>query len=180
MPMQLLHSRASSTMPHLGDDEEITHTENATKFFLGSSDEGMGTLHLTTKHVIWLSSTDEARGYSFNYQMISLHAISRDPEAFPEPCLYCQLDVQNEEEEAAEMRFVPAVGDNLQPLFEVFSEMAALNPDEGEESEGESESGMYDENGNWIPEENEAAMEDAEMDNCDGEEEEKKPQLNGA
>jgi len=177
MPMQLLSSRASSTMPHLGDDEEIKHTENATTLMLGQSSEGIGSLFLTTKHVIWLSSTNENKGYSFNYQMISLHAICRDPESFPEPCLYCQLDVADEEE-APEMRFAPANADNLQTIFEAFSEMAALNPDEGAEDESDSEEGMYDENGNWIPEENDAAMEDADMDDCD--DDKSNPQLNGA
>jgi hypothetical protein len=34
------------------------------------------------------------------------------------------------------------------------------------------------ENGNWIPEENDAAMEDADMDDCD--DDKSNPQLNGA
>jgi len=40
--------------------------------------------------VTWLS--DSGQGFTLNYPSISLHAISRDQNAFPKPCLYVMFD----------------------------------------------------------------------------------------
>ena len=40
----------------------------------------------------WLS--DNGQGFALNYPNISLHAISKDQNAFPKPCLYVMFDGQ--------------------------------------------------------------------------------------
>lgn len=40
---------------------------------------------------MWLSDTDRERGYAVDFLYISLHAVSRDPEAYPSPCMYTQV-----------------------------------------------------------------------------------------
>jgi nucleotide-sensitive chloride channel 1A len=72
-----------------------------------------------------------------------LHAISRDPDSYPVPCLYCQLDSDNGEEdvETPELRVIPAEERDLFPLFEAFSYAASINPDlpEAGEEDGDDE-----------------------------------------
>lgn len=76
------------------------------------------------RRAVWIANTsiDAFRGYSWDIKCITLHAISRDPTAFPVPCLYCQVYrllqnnthpsissiIQIEAENATEMRFVPS------------------------------------------------------------------------
>ncbi|WOH07452.1 hypothetical protein DCAR_0726882 [Daucus carota subsp. sativus] len=50
----------------------------------------------------------------------SLHAVSRDQEAYPSPCIYAQI---------SELRLVPEDHSQLDMLFGVFCECAELNPD---------------------------------------------------
>ncbi|KAI4324001.1 hypothetical protein L6164_023568 [Bauhinia variegata] len=52
--------------------------------------ESNGTLYISTKQVIWLSDVDKAKGYAVDFLSLSLHAASRDPEAYPFPCIYMQ------------------------------------------------------------------------------------------
>ena len=69
---------------------------------------------------------------------IVLHAISRDKESYPEPCLYCQLD-SDEEETTDELRVLPPDESDLYPLFEALSHAASLNPDPPEDGEEEGD-----------------------------------------
>jgi hypothetical protein len=47
----------------------------------------------------------ETLGFDFDVPFIILHAITHDSESFPKPCLYCQLD--EEEDSPSEMFLVP-------------------------------------------------------------------------
>lgn len=40
---------------------------------------------------MWLSDTDRTKGYAVDFLSVSLHAVSRDPEAFESPCIYTQV-----------------------------------------------------------------------------------------
>jgi len=58
-----------------------------------TSDYGIKLLNCTCifcSCVTWLS--DSGQGFTLNYPDISLHAISRDQNAFPKPCLYVMFD----------------------------------------------------------------------------------------
>lgn len=43
------------------------------------------------RQVVWLSDSDRAKGYAVDFISLSLHAVSRDPEAYPSPCIYAQV-----------------------------------------------------------------------------------------
>ena len=46
---------------------------------------------LIFRRVIWLSEAEKGKGYAVEFLDITLHAVSRDPEAYPLPCLYTQV-----------------------------------------------------------------------------------------
>lgn len=43
------------------------------------------------RKVVWLSDVDREKGYAVDFLSLSLHAVSRDPEAYPSPCIYAQV-----------------------------------------------------------------------------------------
>mmetsp|Transcript_17044 Transcript_17044/g.47600 ORF Transcript_17044/g.47600 Transcript_17044/m.47600 type:complete len:232 (-) Transcript_17044:664-1359(-) len=119
----------------------------------GTRSEGVGTIHLTTRRVVWISQADQARGFAVGYRTIMVHAVSRDLENFDQPCIFLQLDSgfedaggEDEEEEGgdseagevSELRIVLTDPDQLEAVFEAMSECAALNPDSDmEEDDGQ-------------------------------------------
>ncbi|KAL8539620.1 hypothetical protein ACS0TY_001287 [Phlomoides rotata] len=137
--------------------EELMHVQPGVSIVLGNhhrSPESPGTLYITTKQVVWLSDTDRAKGYAVDFISVSLHAVSRDPEAYSSPCIYTQIETGAEEDESedpgsesdddtlnlskiTEMRLVPSDPNQLDTLFAIFCECAELNPDPIEEEEGE-------------------------------------------
>ncbi|XP_009374514.2 chloride conductance regulatory protein ICln [Pyrus x bretschneideri] len=138
--------------------EELMHVQPGVSIVLGNQpSEFPGTLYISTKQVIWLSDTDKAKGYAVDFLSISLHAVSRDPEAYTSPCLYTQIETEDDEDESdgsdsecngdldlskvTEMRLVPSDPNQLDSLFEVFCECAELNPEPIQEGEEEH---------NWI------------------------------
>ncbi|KAL2341111.1 hypothetical protein Fmac_009051 [Flemingia macrophylla] len=119
--------------------------------------ESPGTLYITNKQVIWVNDVDRTKGYAIDFLSISLHAISRDPETYPVPCLYTQIDTEEEADEdhsdsesnqsqqnlsnITEMRLIPSDPTQLDTLFETFCRCAELNPEPNGEEEEEH---------NWI------------------------------
>ncbi|POM61172.1 nuclease [Phytophthora palmivora] len=141
------------------DDEEFllasfTGVEiHASSSDLGEDDDGetqtlahsgsVGALFVTTSRVIWLSAVVGACvGYAWEMSAVTLHAISRDPLAFPKPCLYCQISNQD----VSEVRFVPVDDKTLQEVFDAFSKSAEMNPDDDD-----------DDDDGWICDEDEVA-----------------------
>ena len=61
-----------------------------------------GALFVTTCRILWLDA-EQPVGYGWEMSAVTLHAISRDPAAFPKPCVYCQISDQD----VSEVRFVP-------------------------------------------------------------------------
>ncbi|CAL9008534.1 unnamed protein product [Prunus brigantina] len=138
--------------------EELMHVQPCVSIVLGNRPpESPGTLYISTKKVVWLSDVDRAKGYAVDFLSISLHAVSRDPEAYTSPCIYTQIETEDDEHESdgsdsecngvldlskiTEMRLVPSDPNQLDSLFEVFCECAELNPEPIEEAEEEH---------NWI------------------------------
>lgn len=81
----------------------------------------------TSRRLVWVpdaGGSDAVTSIGCSYKQISMHAISRDPEAAcAKPCVYLQLDEgseggmpgggdededEEEEEDAAELRLIPA------------------------------------------------------------------------
>ncbi|KAI4390113.1 hypothetical protein MLD38_002259 [Melastoma candidum] len=140
--------------------EDLMHVQSGVSIVLdGRSPEHPGTLYISTQKVIWLSDVDPNKGYAVDFLSVSLHAVSRDPEAYPFPCIYTQIETGDEEEDESdgsdaenvealdlsrvrEMRLIPSDPEQLDTLFEIFCECAELNP----EPSDEEESGEH----NWV------------------------------
>ncbi|KAG7535173.1 ICln/Lot5 [Arabidopsis thaliana x Arabidopsis arenosa] len=133
--------------------EELMHVQTSVAVALGNRPvESPGTLYITSRKLIWLSDVDMAKGYAVDFLSISLHAVSRDPEAYSSPCIYTQIEVEEDEDDESdtestqvldlskirEMRLVPSDPSQLETLFDVFCECAELNPEPVEEEEEES------------------------------------------
>ncbi|XVF09696.1 hypothetical protein REPUB_Repub07fG0117400 [Reevesia pubescens] len=133
--------------------EELVHVQPSVSIALGNrAQESPGTLYITTKQVVWLSDVDRAKGYAVDFLSLSLHAVSTDPEAYPSPCIYTQIETGADEYESedsdsefnevldlskvTEMRLIPSDASQLDTLFQIFCECAELNPEPIEEGEG--------------------------------------------
>lgn len=129
-----------------GNGEELMHVQPEVSIVLGNRPpESPGTLYISTKQVLWLSDADRHKGYAVDFYSVSLHAVSRDPEAYPSPCIYVQIENGLEDDESdgsdtecngvldsskiTEMRLVPSDPTQLDTLFDIFCECAELNPD---------------------------------------------------
>ncbi|NP_001352735.1 Chloride conductance regulatory protein ICln-like [Zea mays] len=149
--------------------EELVRVDRTVAVALGPrSPESPGTLFVTTRRVIWLSEAEKGKGYAVDFLAISLHAVSRDLEAYPSPCIYTQIEAAvGTEEEAgesnpeanelelsrvSEMRLILADPGQLDALFDVFCHCAELNPDPNAECNGENGwiRGEDMSNGDWI------------------------------
>lgn len=136
--------------------EEMMHVQPAVAVALGRRPpEAPGILYISTKRVMWLSDADKSKGYAVNFLSISLHAVSRDPEAYPSPCIYTQIETEADESadsevsdsegaenvelsKITEMRLVPSDLSQLDTLFEIFCQCAELNPEPNEDGEEEN------------------------------------------
>ena len=138
-------------VPELQDEEMIHHTLRAAKLQLDEELPDTGDVFVTTRRFIFVGSISSLLSRLFNVfdsgkstaldidvPFIVLHALSRDTESYPEPCLYCQLDSE-EDEDPHELRIVPADESDLYPLFEALSHAASLNPDPPEDGEEEGD-----------------------------------------
>ncbi|RCV43288.1 hypothetical protein SEVIR_9G285300v4 [Setaria viridis] len=135
-------------------EEELVRVERAAALALGPrAPEPPGTLFLTTRRVIWIG--EGGKGYAVDFIAVSLHAVSRDPEAYPSPCIYTQIETEAGSDEESdesdseingeievskvtEMRIIPSDPGQLDGLFEAFSLCAELNPDPNAESDEEN------------------------------------------
>uniref|UniRef100_A0A6M2ECE4 Chloride conductance regulatory protein ICln n=1 Tax=Populus davidiana TaxID=266767 RepID=A0A6M2ECE4_9ROSI len=167
-----------------GAGQPVFDTENGEELMLvcrevsivigNGSPESPGTLYISTKKVVWLSDVDRTKGYAVDFLSISLHAVSRDPEAYPSPCIYTQIETGEDEDESegsdsecsdaldlskvTEMRLVPSDPSQLDTLFQVFCECAELNPEPVEDNEEEH---------NWIFSADQLADETAEAEDSE-------------
>jgi len=88
----------------LEEGETATYT-GAMRIFIGEpAVEASGTLMITTSRVVWMPSNGQQRvqNFSLSYQAIAMHAVSRDTSDFPHPCLYVQLDAEQNISEVSE------------------------------------------------------------------------------
>ncbi|XWS50673.1 hypothetical protein CRYUN_Cryun12cG0106400 [Craigia yunnanensis] len=140
--------------------EELVHVHPSVSIALGNrAPESPGTLYITTKQVVWLNDVDRTKGYAVDFLSLSLHAVSRDPEAFHSPCIYTQIETEADEDESeyldsecnevldlskvSEMRLIPSDASHLDTLFQIFCECAELNPEPIEEGEEEEHNWVF-------------------------------------
>ncbi|XP_031378020.1 chloride conductance regulatory protein ICln isoform X2 [Punica granatum] len=140
--------------------EELMHVQPGVSIVLANRPpESPGTLYISTQQVIWLNDIDRNRGYAVDFLSLSLHAVSRDPEAYPSPCIYTQIETGDDEDESdssdseptetldlskiKEIRLVPSDPNQLDTLFDIFCECAELNPEPCDEGEAEGHNWVF-------------------------------------
>eukprot|EP00316_Scyphosphaera_apsteinii_P001225 CAMPEP_0119308302 /NCGR_PEP_ID=MMETSP1333-20130426/9926_1 /TAXON_ID=418940 /ORGANISM="Scyphosphaera apsteinii, Strain RCC1455" /LENGTH=308 /DNA_ID=CAMNT_0007312035 /DNA_START=104 /DNA_END=1031 /DNA_ORIENTATION=+ len=75
------------------EDGEEARTRQRVHLYLSDRCSGTGTLLVTTRRVVWVP--EDARGlagFSLFYPAIAMHAVCRDTSDFSHPCVYLQLD----------------------------------------------------------------------------------------
>ncbi|XP_007437352.1 methylosome subunit pICln isoform X2 [Python bivittatus] len=123
---------------------------------------GTGSLYIAESRLSWIANS--GLGFSLDYPIISLHAISRDLNAYPWEHLYVMVNAkfeeeskespvaEDEEEESddefepiSEFRFVPSDKSALEAMFSAMCECQALHPDpEDEDSDNNYDGEEYD------------------------------------
>jgi len=121
----------------LPDTTEVRHSEPNTATYVRNDCVGKGTLYIAESQLYWLS--DGGEGFTLEYPKISVHAISKDTENFPDECLYLMLDVQEakvdlgdgdaDSEDNDELRFVPDDKTKLESMYRALSACQILHPD---------------------------------------------------
>ncbi|XP_060519974.1 methylosome subunit pICln-like [Cylas formicarius] len=71
-------------------DSNIRHEQRNVRAIIDSKDMGVGTLFISESTLCWQQTGDA--GFTIGYTDISLHAISRDANLYPEECLYIVTD----------------------------------------------------------------------------------------
>lgn len=136
--------------PSLGDDEIVTYTLKNIGVAFRSEDEILEKVDLfvTSSRILIIGET---LAFDFDVSYVTLHAITRDPASYSSPCVYCQLDFEednddDDEEEITplkypkvEMFLVPGDESLLMEIFNAFSEAALMNPDPPEDGEEEGD-----------------------------------------
>lgn len=123
-------------VPILRDDEQINYTAGDIEVSFSAEVaevQGKARLYLTNSRLILIG---DKFAYDFDIRFILLFAVSRDPNSYPKPCLYCQLD-QSEEDGADELFLAPEDEASLKTMFDEFSHAAELNPDPAEDGDDE-------------------------------------------
>jgi len=99
-------------------------------------EQGAGVLKLGEKFAWTPSGAASVRAVEADYPMLVLHAVCTDPESFPEPCVYIQL------ESGAEWRLVPESVEAVQSIFAELCKQSALHP--GEDAADDADAEMFD------------------------------------
>lgn len=146
--MRRFVSCEDNNTPVLRDDEVIFYTLEKVGVAYRSEDAIIEELNLfvTSSRIILLGATIAA---DFDVSYVTLHAVTRDPASYVKPCLYCQLDFEEEEDEEeevgcllypkSEMFLVPENLSDLKAMFDAFSRAALMNPDPPEDGEEEGD-----------------------------------------
>jgi len=133
-------TRGVDGTPELAEGEAPLFSSPNITFHRGASSEGSGVLYITTRNLIWLDSSDLNKGFLVPFKSIGLHAISRNQENFPSPCIYCHLNVNYDDDDNAEveeLHLVPADQTTLDAIFGAMNQAASLNPDSDSDGEGD-------------------------------------------
>ena len=151
----------------LSPGEAVSLSLPSTLLHAASSDVGEGTLWVTSKRVAWTPAGGGGGGLYLEYPRIEMHALCRDPAAFPRPCLYCQVAGSGALEEeggggggggeggeggaagassSGDVFFAPADPSTLDALFSAMTAAAELHPDAAEEDGAGEGVGGFD----WV------------------------------
>uniref|UniRef100_A0A8B9NQ44 Methylosome subunit pICln n=1 Tax=Apteryx owenii TaxID=8824 RepID=A0A8B9NQ44_APTOW len=107
--------------------EGVRHQQPDTEAVLAGRGLGAGTLYIAESRLSWLDNS--GLGFSLDYPTISLHAVSRDLNAYPWEHLYVMVNAKFE----------------VEAMFSAMCECQALHPDpEDEDSDNDYEGEEYD------------------------------------
>jgi len=121
-------------------DETLSSLHDDIELHVGAHGCGTGRLLVTTKRLVWLPSDAAADApadptHSIRLDDVIMHAISRDTESFPKPCIYMQVDAgRTVEATPAEAAAIVAARDegaalvNAEPLVLVEPDEVRLVP----------------------------------------------------
>jgi len=80
-------------------EDQVTHREDNTSAYVSDTNPlGKGSLIIAHNALSWV--TDNGQGFSLQYPMIALHAISRDLTNFGSECLYLMVEDNNSDTES--------------------------------------------------------------------------------
>ncbi|XP_061484995.1 methylosome subunit pICln isoform X2 [Rhineura floridana] len=135
-----------------------------TEAVLGGQGLGTGSFYIAESRLSWIETS--GLGFSLDYPIISLHAISRDLSAYPWEHLYVMVNAKFEEESKescmgeeeeeeeggsddelepiSEFRFVPSDKSALEAMFSAMCECQALHPDPEDEDSDNYDGEEYD------------------------------------
>ncbi|KAM8814753.1 methylosome subunit pICln isoform 2-T2 [Rhynchonycteris naso] len=148
------------SFPPPGSAEGLRQQQPDTEAVLNGKGLGTGTLYIAESRLSWLDGS--GLGFSLEYPTISLHAVSRDLNAYPREHLYVMVnarfgeeskesDADEEEEDSdddiepiAEFRFVPSDKSALEAMFTAMCECQALHPDPEDEDSDDYDGEEYD------------------------------------
>ncbi|CAK7315139.1 methylosome subunit pICln isoform X2 [Vulpes vulpes] len=147
------------SFPPPGSAEGLRQQQPETEAVLNGKGLGTGTLYIAESRLSWLDGS--GLGFSLEYPTISLHAVSRDLNAYPREHLYVMVNakfgeeskesVAEEEEDSdddvepiAEFRFVPSDKSALEAMFTAMCECQALHPDPEDEDSDDYDGEEYD------------------------------------
>ena len=135
--------------PCLREDEVVNYTKRGVGIAFSSEGPIVEAVDLfvTSSRIILIGKT---LALDFDVPYVILHAVTRDPASYSQPCVYCQLDCEEEDEEEevatipllfpkGEMFLVPSDEADLKEIFNAFSHAALLNPDPPEDGEEEGD-----------------------------------------
>lgn len=146
------------SFPPPGSAEGLRQQQPDTEAVLNG--KGLGTLYIAESRLSWLDGS--GLGFSLEHPAISLHAVSRDLNAYPREHLYVMVNakfgeeskesVANEEEEdsdddiepISEFRFVPRHKSALEAMFIAMCKCQALHPDPEDEDSDDYDGDEYD------------------------------------
>ena len=138
--------------PSLRDGESISYTLSDVGVSFRNEDPIVATVRLivTTGRIILMGET---LSLDIDVSYVTLHAVTRDPDSYAQPCVYCQLDCEEDDDDddesdqepppqlypTTEMFLVPSDVSDLKEIFNAFSHAALLNPDPPEDGEEEGD-----------------------------------------
>lgn len=154
-------------------DERVALSLSVSFHVGDDASENPGTLHVTTRRLVWFPDDETRGGYDVPFRAVAMHAVSSDASEGFRPCIYAQIEggapegwrmtedaAAKEEdgsaedddpdalEETTELRLAPADPAALGALFKALCDCAALNPDphdEMHETEDDDDDLYYDE-----------------------------------
>jgi nucleotide-sensitive chloride channel 1A len=130
---------------HESETVDFALKDIAIAFSASQGAAARGCLYVTSRRILFVSPE---LCIDYDVPFIVLHAICNDPDSYPDPCVYCQLDEEEDSnadqlDESMEVFFIPQSSADLLPIFDAFSKAAMNNPDIMEDGEMQGQDELY-------------------------------------